>query len=304
MDIEERVLGEIGAQIALGDCRNEEEVLDLCREADAVLVTYAPITAKVIKGLTRCRIIARYGIGVDNVDVRTASEHGIVVTNVPDYCVDEVSDHALALLLTCARRIVQLNESVRQGRWDYRPFRPLPRLRGKTVGLLGYGKIARALARKVKALGMLVTAHDPYVPEVAMREDGTSPAPSLEALFREADFLSVHAPLVPETRGIVDQSAFALMKKTAFIINTARAEIVNEPHLVDALKSGTIAGAGLDFLTDPSADHPLLGFPQVIVTPHAAFYSEESTDELQERAVGEVVRVLSGQSPLCVVKAV
>lgn len=302
MDIEEQLLGDIGAEIVRGDCTREEDVLDLCREADAILVTYAPVTSRVVAGLTKCRIIARYGIGVDNVDVPAASQRGIVVTNVPDYCVDEVSDHALALLLACARKIVSLNRLVHEGTWDYRPLRPFPRLRGKTVGLLGYGKIARALASKVVALGMCVVVYDPYVPAHVVQQSGLAQVDSVNELCRESDFLSLHVPLVPETRGIVGDTALGLMKKTAFVINTSRAGIVDEAALTRAIQGGRIAGAGLDFLSDPTSDNPLLQMPQVVITPHAAFYSEESTEELQRRAVGEVVRVLAGKPPLSPVK--
>ncbi len=297
--IEEKALKGIGAEMVLGNCSKEEEVLRLAGDADAVLVTYAPITWRVIDGLSRCRIISRCGIGLDNIDVPAATRRGIVVTNVPDYCVDEVAEHALALLMGCARRIALLDRSVHEGEWDYRQFRPFFRLRGKTLGLLGFGKIGRALTAKVQALGLRVIVHDPYVSEDSIRGLGCTLTRSRDDLFRNADFISIHVPLTPETRGAVGARELNLMKSTAFLINTARAEIIDEDALFKALTSGRPAGAGLDLLARTGKDNPLLSLPQVTVTPHAAFYSEESTVELQTRAVGEVVRVFSGQPPLC-----
>jgi D-3-phosphoglycerate dehydrogenase len=297
-DIEREALAAIGAQLVVGRCREAAEVIDLARDADGVLVTYAPITRAVIEALTRCKIIARMGIGLDNVDIPAASGRGIVVTNVPDYCVDEVSDHALALLLGCVRRLRQLDQSVRSGHWDFRPYRPIPRIRGKIIGLVGFGKIARAMARKCQGLGMQVAAFDPYIASDIVRSQGVVPLRSLEELLRESDFVSVHVPLGPDTRGLFGETEFSLMKQGAVLVNTARAEIVVEEALAQALASGRLTAAGLDVIANPRADHPLLAFPGVLISPHAAFFSEEATEELQTRAVGDVVRVLTGALPL------
>jgi len=297
-DIEREALAAIGAQLVVGRCREAAEVIDLARDADGVLVTYAPVTREVIDALTRCKIVGRMGIGLDNVDIAAATVRGIVVTNVPDYCVDEVSDHALALLLGCVRRLRQLDQAVRAGQWDFRPFRPIPRIRGKVIGLVGFGKIARAMARKCQGLGMQVATFDPYIAPDIARSQGAVPMRSLEELLRESDFVSVHVPLGAETRGLLGEAEFGIMKHGAVLVNTARAEIVDEGALGQALASGRLTAAGLDVIVNPRADHPLLAFPGVLVSPHAAFFSEEATEELQARAVGDVVRVLTGGLPL------
>jgi len=248
--------------------------------------------------MTRCRIIARYGIGVDNVDLGAATAKGIVVTNVPDYCVDEVSDHALALLLACARRIPGLAGRVRSGRWDARDAAPMHRLRGQTLGLVGFGKIPRRLADKARALGLEVIAFDPYVAGDEMEARGVQKT-SLPGLLARCDFVSVHAPLAPETQGMIAEAELRAMKRSAYLINTARGPLVLESALLRALEEEWIAGAALDVLQHepPAADHPLQRFANVILTPHVAFYSEESVQELQRKAAEEVVRALSGRPP-------
>lgn len=299
-EIERAAITGAGADLVVGACRTEDEVLDLAREADAVMTTYAPVTARVIAGLKRCRVIARYGVGVDNVAVDEATKRGIYVCNVPDYSVDEVSEHALALLLALARRVVVLNNDVKAGRWDYKPFRPFHRINGRTLGLIGLGRIARALGAKASALGLRLVAFDPYVPPDSPAAQGVRLV-SLDELLAEADFISVHSPLTPETRGLIGRDAFQKMKPGAVIVNTARGGIIDEDALVEALAAGRIAGAGLDVLSQEPMrpDHPLLQFQNVVLTPHAAFYSEESTLELQRRAADEVVRSLTGQPQRC-----
>ncbi len=298
LEPERRVLGPLGVELRPGQCRSEEEILALARDADAVLNCYARMTAWVIEGLRRCRIIARYGIGVDNVDLAAATRAGILVTNVPDYCVDEVSDHALALLLALARQIVVADRGVRGGAWDVGAHAGIRRLRGQVLGLLGFGKIARALASKAQALGMAVMAHDPYVPADAVVRHGVRAA-GLDALLREADVVSVHVPLSPETRGLVGERELARMKPTAVLINTSRGGIVDEKALAAALEAGRLAGAALDVLGQepPPPDHPLRLAPNAILTPHLAFYSRESVVELQTKAAEEIARTLRGEPP-------
>lgn len=285
--------------MVLGNCVTEEEVLNLVRDADGILVTYAPITERVIDSLVKCRIISRYGIGLDNIDLAAATRRGILVTYVPDYCVNEVSDHAMALLLAWARRITLLDRAVHDGDWDFRPFRPFPRLAGKTLGLLGFGKIGRAVAGKAGAFNMRVLTHDPYVTEDMAQQHCCELVRCREELFSASDVISVHMPLTPETRGSIGARELSLMKDTAFLINTARAEIIDEDALYEALRAGRPAGAGLDVLANRDPGNKLYSLPQVILTPHAAFYSEESILELQTRAVGEVVRAFTGEPPLC-----
>ena len=296
--IEQELLGAIGATVVPLQARSEVDLLDAVVDADALLVCYAPVTDRVIGQMTRCRIIARYGIGVDNVDLGAATAKGIVVTNVPDYCVDEVSDHALALLLACARRIPALAGRVRGGRWNARDAAPMHRLRGQTLGLVGFGKIPRRLADKARALGLEVMAFDPYVAGEEMEARGVQKT-SLHGLLARSDFVSVHAPLAPETRGMIAEAQLRAMKRSAYLINTARGPLVLESALLRALEEEWIAGAALDVLQHepPAADHPLQRFENVILTPHVAFYSEESVQELQRKAAEEVVRALSGRPP-------
>ncbi len=298
LETERSILGEIGADLVAMQARSEAELAEAVEPADGLLVCYAPVTRRVIERAQRCRVIARYGIGVDNVDVAAATERGIVVTNVPDYCVEEVSDHALALLLACARKVALLDRGVRAGRWEARDAVPIRRLRGQVLGLVGFGKIPRLLAAKARALGLAVLACDPYLDAATCEAHGARKV-ELGELLDQADFVSVHAPLTPQTRGLIGEAELRRMKPTAYLINTARGPIVQEAALLRALEEGWIAGAALDVLESepPPAGHPLLRAPQVVLTPHVAFYSEESLQELQRKAAEEVARVLTGQPP-------
>jgi D-3-phosphoglycerate dehydrogenase len=298
LEPEQAVLGPLGVELRPQQCRSEEEIIALAQDADAVLNCYAKMTARVIERLTRCRIIARYGIGVDNVDLVAATKARILVTNVPDYCVDEVSDHALAILLALARRITVADGAVKAGAWDVVAHTGIRRLRGQTLGLLGFGRIAKALASKVQPLGMKVLVYDPYIEPTPISRHGAE-AVNLDRLLAEADAVSVHVPLLPETRNIVGQRELARMKPTAFLINTSRGGIVDEQALAAALKEGRLGGAALDVLSvePPPPDHPLRQAPNTILTPHLAFYSRESVIELQTKAAEEVARALKGEPP-------
>lgn len=297
-DIERRLLQAIGATMVPFQITTEAELLDRVADADGLLVCYAPITRRVIERLSRCRVISRYGIGCDNVDVDAATERGIYVTNVPDYCVDEVSDHALALLLACARKVAFLDRRVRGGRWDARDAAPIGRLRGRVLGLVGFGKIPRRLAGTAGVLGLQVIACDPFVGADQMAAYHATKV-GLEDLLARSDFVSVHAPLSAETRGMIGEAALRAMKPTAYLINTSRGPLVSQQALIRALKEGWIAGAAIDVLeTEPPADiETLRSLESLIVTPHIAFYSEESVQELQRKAAENVVRVLSGEAP-------
>jgi D-3-phosphoglycerate dehydrogenase len=297
---ERAVLAPLDVELRPQQCRSEAEIIALAQDADAVLNCYAKMTARVIANMKRCRIIARYGIGVDNVDLAAATKARILVTNVPDYCIDEVSDHALALLLSLARRVAAADAAVKAGAWDVVAHTAIRRLRGQTLGLLGFGKIARALASKAQPLGMKVMVYDPYlVPEEIARH--RAEAASLEKLLAEADAVSIHVPLSPETRNLIGERELAHMKPQAFLINTSRGGIVDEPALASALKENRLGGAALDVLSiePPPADHPLRGAPNIILTPHLAFYSRESVVELQTKAAQEVARALRGEPPRC-----
>ncbi|MDR7426193.1 MAG: C-terminal binding protein [Armatimonadota bacterium] len=298
LEVERAVLRAAGAELVAMQAGSEAELAEAVGNADGLLVCYAPVTRRVIERAQRCRVIARYGIGVDNVDVDAATERGIVVTNVPDYCIEEVSDHALALLLACARKVAFLDRGVRAGRWEARDAVPIRRLRGQVLGLVGFGKIPRLLAAKARALGLTVLAYDPYLDAATCEAYGARQV-ELGELLARADFVSVHAPLTPQTRGLIGEAELRRMKPTAYLINTARGPIVHEAALLQALQEGWIAGAALDVLESepPPAGHPLLQAPQVVLTPHVAFYSEESLQELQRKAAEEVARVLTGQPP-------
>lgn len=298
LEPERKVLDPLDVELRPAQCRSEEEIIALAQEADAVLNCYARMTARVIEALRRCRIIARYGIGVDNVDLAAASRAGILVTNVPDYCVDEVSDHALALMLALARQVVTADRAVKGGTWSVGAYASIRRLRGQTAGLLGFGKISKALAVKVQGLGMRVLVFDPYLDPEMIASHGAQ-AVDLDRLLGEADVVSVHVPLTPETRGLIGDRQLARMKPTAFLINTSRGGIVDEKALARALEAGRLAGAALDVLSEepPPPDHPLRQAPNVILTPHLGFYSRESVVELQAKAAEEVARALRGEPP-------
>jgi D-3-phosphoglycerate dehydrogenase len=298
LEPERAVLEPLGVELRPRQCRSEEEIIALAQDAEAVLNCYAKMTARVIEHLNRCKIIARYGIGVDNVDLAAASKARILVTNVPDYCVDEVSDHALALLLALARRITAADGAVKAGTWEVVAHAGIRRLRGQTLGLLGFGKIAKAVASKVQPLGMKVLVYDPYLEAELISRYGAE-AVSLDRLLAEADAISIHVPLSPETRNLIGERELALMKSAAFLINASRGGIVDEYALAAALKEGQLGGAALDVLSvePPPADHPLRQAPNIILTPHLAFYSRESVIELQTKAAEEVARALKGEPP-------
>jgi D-3-phosphoglycerate dehydrogenase len=297
LDPARAVLSKIGADLRLAHQPTPDAIVKVARDADAVLVTYAKITADMIRQMPRCRIIARFGIGVDNVDIAAATDTGIVVTRVPDYCIDEVSDHTLALLLALVRKIPFANSSVHAGRWEMSAVVPIHRLRGRVLGLVGFGRIPQLVAPKAKAFGLKVVTSDPFV-----RQDITTAADVERVDFAElvkvSDYVSIHTPLMPETQGLFNADVFRQMKPTAYLINTARGPIVDEAALARALDAGQLAGAALDVLSqEPPTGSPLLGRNNVILTPHMSFYSVESLVELQTKAAEEVVRVLTGQAP-------
>ena len=292
-------LAGIGAEVRLAASGSAEDILAVATDADAVINCYAQLPGEVIERFERCRIIARTGIGIDTIDLEAATAKGIVVTNVPEYCEDEVSDHAMALLLALARNVTRGNTQVHAGGWGHNEIKPIFRLRGRTVGLVGFGKIARLVAAKAQGFGLRVVAADPYVEPADAAALGVELV-SFEDLLAQADFVSVHAPLTPATRNLIGAEALALMRPEAVVINTARGGLVDVAAVAEALDRGQIAGAGLDVLPDepPAADLPLYGRPNVILTPHTAFYSEESMVDLQAKAAQQVALVLSGQAPV------
>lgn len=292
------VLSELDVEFVQAQCKTEEEVIETCKDADGIINQYAPITRRVIENLTQCKVIARYGVGVNTIDVDAATEHGIVVGNVTDYSIDEVSDHAFALLLALARKVVKLNTEVKSGVWDFNLGKPVFRLRGRTLGLIGLGRIPQALAKKAQAFGLKVVAFDPFMPQEAA-ESMDVELLELNEVCKKSDFVSVHAPLMETTKGMISDEQFGHMKKDAFIINTARGPVIDEAALIRALEAGQIAGAGLDVAeVEPMlANNPLLKMENVIITPHIAWYSEESELELKRKTARNVIDVLSGFYP-------
>jgi D-3-phosphoglycerate dehydrogenase len=297
---ERRAVEASGGELVIGQAADERELAELCKDADGVLTVRAAITKRVIAAMERCRIIVRYGIGVDTVDIAAATERGIMVANVPDYCVDEVSDHALTLLLMLSRQMVPAISLAREERWSIAKMPPLHRLRGQICGLVGCGKIGSLLAGKVAQLGMRVLIHDPYLSESRCRDMGAELV-SLDALLARSDFISLHAPLNEQTHHLFGDAAFAKMKSTASIVNTARGGLIDEAALLAALDSGKIFGAGLDVMESETAFTPtgsaLVNHPKVIVTPHTAWLSDEARMTLQARAIEQVLACLKGETP-------
>ena len=299
LDVEKKTLGDLAELVAL-KTRKPEEFIAEARDCDALLNTYAgPITAEVMAQMPKCRIIARYGIGVDTIDLEAATKAGIIVTNNPAYCIEEVAEQTMALLLASARKIAFFDRSVRAGNWAVPPGKPMFRMVGQTLGLVGFGNIARQVASRAAAFGMQILFFDPFLKE----NQSLGKPVDLDSLLTRSDFVSLHPPLTPQTRKMMNDAAFAKMKPTAVLINCSRGPVVDTDALVRALDAKKIAGAALDTV-DPEplpAGHPLRGRENVIVTPHSAWYSETAMVGLQAGAPGEVRRVLKGEWPVNVV---
>jgi D-3-phosphoglycerate dehydrogenase len=295
---EEAILKEAGASLVYGDAKNETELIELTRDADAIINYLAKVTARVINSLERCQVIVRRGIGYDSVDVSAATAKGIPVVNVPEYCTDEVADHAMALLLSTARKVITGREQTKSGDWNFKELLPIPALKDSTLGLVGFGKIPRAVAARARCFGFKIQASDPFIPDELAAEHGVELV-SLDELLASSDFISIHAPLTSGTRGMISKREFALMKPSAVLINTARGPVVDEAALIEALKNKQIAFAALDVITQepPAADNPLRQMNNVTLTPHIAWYSERSAQVLGEKVGREIVRVFKGYFP-------
>jgi D-3-phosphoglycerate dehydrogenase len=300
----QKALARLDPQYRMAKSPSADDILAVAHDADAILVTYAKLPGELLRQLPRCKAIGRFGLGVDNIDLPAAKALGIAVNYVPDYCLREVSDHAMTLLLALARKVTLANTLVQSGRWEVPPLVPLRRLEGRVLGLVGFGNIPRALAPKAKAFGFKVLAHDPYVAKEALSAAGVEGV-SFDDLLARSDFISVHAPLLPATRGLMNAAAFAKMKKGAYVINTARGPLVDEPALIAALDSGHLGGAALDVVASEPLpkDSPLLNRDNVILTPHTAFYSVEALEELQTKCASDVARVLSGEKAIYPISA-
>jgi D-3-phosphoglycerate dehydrogenase len=296
--VELEILRAAGAEVVAAPVRDDPDALAVLREANALMVTLQPVTAPLIAELAHCKIICRAGTGVDTIDIPAATARGIWVTNVPDYSVDEVSTHAIALILAQARRLFPHRKAARSGDWRYLASTPIRRLASQTLGIIGLGRIGKATARKAHGLGLNVIAHDPYLSSDVFAAIGARQV-ELATLLREADFVTLHVPLTPETRQLIDGAALAQMKPTAYLVNTARGEVVDVPALIAAVRAGQIAGAALDVLPiePPAADDPVFSEERIIVTPHIAWASTEGGRDVRVRAAEDIVRVLRGEAP-------
>ena len=299
LDLAKEALTRVNAgEFQMSEDGSASSILAVAAYADALFVTYSQINAEVIAGLNNCKVIGRFGIGVDNIDLVAAGEKGITVCYAPVYCLDEVSDHAMALLLACARKIPFANKRASEGRWEMPAVVPIGRFRGKTIGLIGLGNIPQKIVGKAQAFGINVIASDPYCPEDVFSRLNVEKV-ELDDLLGRSDYVSVHAPLTPETENMFNMEAFKKMKNTAYLINTARGPLVEINDLAAALDAGEIAGAGLDVLPEepPAADNPLLGRDDVVLTPHTGFYSEDALLDLQTTVATDVASVLAGEEP-------
>ena len=295
---EREIISAAGGELIDGENLSRAEVLRLCEDAEAILVRRLQITASIIQRLRRCKIIVRYGVGTDNVDVDAATEANIIVGHVPAYCVDEVSAHAVALLLAAVRNVVSTHKKMERGAWDVHRDEPIYRMAERTLGIVGFGNIGRAVAQKLTGWGLRLLAYDPFF-EKSRADALRVQFVDLDVLLRESDYISLHCPLLPETRHLISKRALSLMKPGAILVNTARGPIVDSDALLLALDRNKLAAAALDvFEEEPlSKDSPLRNHPRIVLSDHTAWYSEESQMQLQKSAAEEVVRVCTGGLP-------
>ena len=298
LDQEKAILASVDAELLSYHCKTEDEVIQAAADCDALICQFAPITRRVIESLRRCKVIVRYAIGVDNIDLKAAEECGIIVCNVPDYSIDEVSNHVIALLLDCCKKLTYMAGQTKLGNTSYTMIEPLSRMEGRTLGLMGFGRIARVVARKMSGFGLNIIAYDPMMETAAAQQLNLTPV-SFQELLAQSDYISIHCPLTQETHHLFDRQIFEQMKPTVIFINTARGAIVKEEDMVAFLREHEFAMAGIDVTeTEPvPTDHPLLKLNNAVVTPHVAWYSVESVLSLQRKVAEEVAGVLSGQPP-------
>ncbi len=298
-DPEKKVLAAINARLEIHNLTDEKEAAALLAQADGILVNLFPLRAEMIARLKKCKVISRYGVGYDNVDVEAATKANIWVARVPDYAIEDVSDHALALLLCAVRKIAFKDRMIRQGQWNLHQRQPIHRIKGRTLGLVGFGLIARAFLRKVRNLGLeKILIYDPYVDSSVILQEGAEPV-DLNTLLRLSDYISLHAPLNPQTTQMIGQPQIGLMKMEAILINTSRGALVDEKTLAETLASQRIAYAGLDvFEQEPlPPDSPLRHLDNIILSDHAGWYSEEAMTELKQKAALNIVYALKGETP-------
>ena len=298
---DDEVVQELGGTIVRVDCPTEDDVIEACRDADAAMGAVEPFSKRVIEQLDNCRIIAQYSAGFDHVDAEAATGRGIIVANVPNYCMEEVSEQSLAFIVALNRKISRLDKATREGKWTGDAMGivfPLTNLREQTLGLVGFGRIARAVASKAQALGMKIIAYDPYIPADVVREHGAE-LKDFDQLLSESDVVSVHAPYTEENHHMFGLEQFKAMKPTANFVNTGRGGLVDETALHTALTEGLIAGAATDVMEEepPKPDNPLFGLDNIIITPHTGAMSNTSMAELMRRPIQEVARVFRGEWP-------
>jgi D-3-phosphoglycerate dehydrogenase len=310
ISVEREILEAVGAEVIGLQAKSETDLAEVAPECAAMINQYARVGAATIARMRQCEVIARYGVGVDIVDVDAATLRGILVTNVQDYCTEEVADHAISLWLTLARKLPDYDRATHAGIWQWQSGQPVHRLRGRTMGVVSLGKIGQAIARRAQAFGVQVIAYDPFLPVQVARDLGVSLV-SKETLLAQSDYVLMQAPMTPETKHFLSDAEFAAMKPGAILVNTGRGPTVDNKALYRALTDGHLAAAGLDDPEEEPAkrsswspsDNPIFDLPDVLVTPHAAYYSEESINAARVTAATQVAKVLTGQAPDCPVNA-
>ena len=306
IDLECAILEPIGAEVVEAQCRDEDQLIEACREVDYVISTYAPLSARVISTLQRCRVISRYGIGVDNIDLKAAREAGIPVCNVPDYCIDEVADHALALLLALTRKVVSGNQVVRDGKWGPPGTKgDIKVLREHSVGLIGFGRIGTAVAARLQAFKCPLLVHDPFVSDEVI-EAGGAQSVSFDELLERSDIVSLHCPSDDTTRGMMDADSLGKMRQGALLVNVSRGDLIVTEDLIGKLERGHLNGAAVD-VTSPEplpAGHPLSRLENMVITSHFAAFSVTAIEELRRRAAGAIADAICGEPLKSVVNGV
>ena len=296
---EKEVLSKYDVELVIAPDGNEDTLVEMAKNVDGILTCFAKVTKKVIQAAKNCKVIGRYGVGVDNIDVLEATNQGIVVTYVPDYCVDEVADHVIGLILSWNRKIVLHNEDTKSNGWGNAGLNMrIMRLKEKNLGIIGFGRIGKSVAQKAKIFGLNILAFDPVIDKNSMDKVGVTKV-NLDQLLTESHFITLHSPLIEQTADMISYDQFNQMRKDAFLINCARGGLINEDALYEALESNKIAGAGLDVLVDinPDFNHRLIQHSKTIITPHTAFFSQEAVLELEQRAAQYVGKVLIGEKP-------
>lgn len=298
-ELECQRFAQAGYDFSVASGHDEATLILECADADAVMVSFAEINANVIAAMNKCKVIIRCGMGVNNVDIPAATAKGIMVANVQKYCLEEVSDHAMALMLTLVRKTAYMSNLLRSGHWDPAKARPIPRIGELTLSLYGLGGISSRVAAKAKAFGMRVVAYDPYLPEELFAKLGVERMASEDELLENADVFSIHLPLMASTANIITYEKLKKLKPNAIFLNLARGGLVDEEGLIRALREGVISGAGLDVLADeyPAMDHPLLHMDNVIVTPHIAYYSEGSDRDLRNLSIDQIIETMEQGAP-------